>query len=57
MLQYEDMILQDHLYLEVHEHAMEAPILEPERHARRVPDFEFESFGNLGTTSIRKGIL
>ena len=55
MLQYEDMILQDHFYLEVHEYAMEAPILEPER--KRVPALEFESFGVLGNLSIRKDMF
>ena len=53
---YGDVILRDHLheYLEVHESAMEAPILEVERHAKRVPAFENNSFGNLGTQSIVK---
>ena len=44
MLRYEEMIPQDHLYLDVHESAMEAPILEPERHAKRVPAFKIEFF-------------
>ena len=47
MLQYEEMIIQDHLYLEVHKHAIKTPILESERRALRVLDFKFLTFRQL----------